>query len=101
MHKIPNHFRAQRKTTDAHLSKSPPARGKSRLTRRVNGRLDYRAAKYDQLLRERLTVQGKQARPAAEADCKVVRLFMVPGMLHCGNGTRAEHVRRCHGTRQT
>src|SRR5215813_2156450 len=33
------------------------------------------------------TVQGTQTRAAAEADAeKFVRLFMVPGMLHCGNG---------------
>jgi feruloyl esterase len=33
------------------------------------------------------TLQGKAARAAAEADAqKFVRLFMVPGMLHCGNG---------------
>jgi feruloyl esterase len=33
------------------------------------------------------TLQGKQTRAAAEADAqKFVRLFMVPGMLHCGNG---------------
>jgi feruloyl esterase len=32
-------------------------------------------------------VQNTQARPAAEADAqKFVRLFMVPGMLHCANG---------------
>jgi feruloyl esterase len=32
-------------------------------------------------------VQGTQARAAAEADAqKFVRLFMVPGMLHCANG---------------
>jgi feruloyl esterase len=33
------------------------------------------------------TLQGKQTRAAAEAEAqKFVRLFMAPGMLHCGNG---------------